>query len=156
MKHDQPPYELALGFLSLRLRTIHEVRERLRKKGYSESDTEETLKTLQDNLALDDKKYTEEFINLSLKNRFEGSRLVRQKLMKRGVASGIIDETLKNMYTREIELEKCEQLGKAKLLEMKRKKNQKNIPGRLGGFLERRGFPVDMVWSTLESLGLMS
>jgi regulatory protein len=133
MKKSAQDYVLFL--LSRRDYTVAEVRERLKRKGYDESDGESVVRSLCEKKLLDDERFARTYSEM---HRSWGKIKIKFGLIKKGVPEDIIEATL-NGEDSESELEKAKEAAGLWI-----KKNQ-NIPkekiyNRLGGYLSRQGY----------------
>ncbi len=84
----------ALDLLSSRSHFERELERKLQKRGYDEIEIADTLERLRAEGFLDDRRTAGEFVRSRLARAPEGRRRLRAELVKRGVASEIITETL--------------------------------------------------------------
>ncbi len=85
--------ETALRALRVRDRSIHELEQRLRTRGFSESERDQAIETLVRTGLLDDGRFAEARA-ISLAGRGAGDALIRHALEAAGVASELIDRAL--------------------------------------------------------------
>jgi len=95
-------YDYALKALGRHMRTESELRRlmhhRVERGEAGETVIAAVLARLKEYGYLDDKSYAETFARLRQENEKLGARTVRQKLQQKGVASGIVDETIEARY----------------------------------------------------------
>ena len=84
----------ALDLLGLRSHFERELQRKLLKRGYDQAEVTETLERLRDQGFVDDRRTAGEFVRGRLKRAPEGRRRLRAELVRRGVARGVITETL--------------------------------------------------------------
>ena len=84
---------MALRALRVRDLSIRELEQRLRARGFSESERDEAIETLVRTGLLDDGRFAEGRA-ISLAGRGAGDALIRHKLETAGVASELIDRAL--------------------------------------------------------------
>lgn len=89
----------ALNILSVRMYTCAEVCDRLIKKGIEKDDAEKIVASLIKSGVLDDRKYAEFYIYDASRLSGKGAYRIKQELIKKGIASKIIDEALKETDT---------------------------------------------------------
>ena len=78
--------------ISLRPRSIYEIKERLREKGYSDEMIDDIRKGLEEKNLLNDVKFTEEWIELRLRTTPRATRVIKIELEQKGVSEDIIDK----------------------------------------------------------------
>lgn len=86
----------ALSLLSARMYTCGEISERLEKKQVEKEDAEKIITELLEKGILNDRKYAECYIHDASMLSYKGAYRIKQELMKKGIAPGIIDDALKN------------------------------------------------------------
>lgn len=134
-EHNARKYSFKL--LSYRGRSSRELKERLSKKGFSDTAINNVLRDLQDKGYIDDKVLAEQVKRQALNNKCLGYNSARQFMMKRGLSAETVDATLS--YNDDMELRNALRLIEKKTkvqgnsLSMKEKR-------RLWNFLLRKGF----------------
>jgi len=86
-------HETALRALRVRDLSIHELEQRLRARGFSESERDQAIEALVRTGLLDDSRFAEARA-ISLAGRGAGDALIRHTLRAAGVASELIDGAL--------------------------------------------------------------
>lgn len=86
--------ECALRALHYRDRSVHELEERLRERGFAEAEREEAIEALVRTGLLDDSRFAR-LRATSLAGRGAGDALIRQALGRAGVALEHVDEALR-------------------------------------------------------------
>lgn len=85
---------LALYFISFQVRTKKQVRDYLLKNEIDEASITPILKDLEDNNWINDAKYVESFLRQNALSGDKGPQVLRQKLMQKGIGSGLIDQVI--------------------------------------------------------------
>ena len=85
---------LALDYVARRARTEAEVRRRLARAGFSESDADGAVAKLSEYNYLDDAAYALEFVKTRHASKGYGPSRLKQDLRRRGVAPGLIEAAL--------------------------------------------------------------
>jgi len=150
----QDPYNLATTYLVQKPRTVQEMRNWLQKKGTEATAIDETIVLLLDAKYLDDDKYAEQFIELSVRNRPQGRILLHKRLRKRGVAEDKIRSQLDEHYSAEEEHDVCLKLAERKLAQDAADLPKQKQIALVGRFLASRGFSEGMIWEVLGDMGL--
>jgi regulatory protein len=141
--------ELSLKFLSYRMRSEKEVRDKLKSKGFAKDIIDEIIGDLKRVNLLDDYEFASARIRDRLSNNPRGKALLKQELYKKGIKPEIIEKILKEHFAGE-----AEELGLAKRLLEKRKKRYESLEEnvakrRMSDFLLRKGFSYDIVKQVL-------
>jgi len=141
--------EIALRFLSYRMRSEKEVRDKLKKKEFAQSLIDEVIKDLKRVNLIDDNEFASAFVRDRISNSPRGKILLKQELWKKGIKKEVIEKVLKEYFKGE-----NEELILAKELLQKRKKRYEGLDQnvakrRLMSFLLRRGFSYDIVKQVL-------
>ncbi len=141
--------DAALKFLSFRMRSEKELREKLKKKEFAESLIDDVVKDLKRLKLVDDYDFAAAFVRDRISNSPRGKILLRQELWKKGIKKEIIEKALKEYFKDE-----DEELVLAKELSQKRKRRYQGLEEnvakrRLMSFLLRRGFSYDIIKQVL-------
>lgn len=144
----QAAYEAALRLLAYRDRTVHEMRTRLRDKGFASPAIDAAVDRLKNLSYLDDLTYATRFIADALAARPAGPRYITDRLRLKGVHPDVVREALEQNYPAELSEQ---QAYRAAAKRLKRLRNEEPMARRrkLAGFLSRRGFSYDDVQKAL-------
>jgi len=139
----------ALNFLSYRARSEKEIKDRLKRKGYSRKLIDEVISDLKRLNFLNDYQFALNWIKDRLDHKPRGEKLLRAELLKLGIKEEFIEKSLEEAYPKNNEKEIA--LGVLR----KRKKRYENLESRLAkkrmsDFLLRRGFSYEVVKEVLE------
>jgi SOS response regulatory protein OraA/RecX len=97
-------YEYAVFLLSLQLRTVGEVREKMEGRGYTSAVIENVLEQLHDQKYLDDERYAEVFLNNLKQYKNLGYYGIKKKFMLKKLSAEVIEKTLQDGLSKEEEL----------------------------------------------------
>lgn len=145
----------ALKFIGYRARSSAEIRQNLRKKGFSEDLIEQVLVRLEQSKVVDDKGFARMWVENRSDYRPRGRRMLAFELKQKGIAEDIIRETLDENLPDEEEL-----AYQAALLQARKLKQTDWVEFRkkMYDHLARRGFSYDAansavrrVWSERDS-----
>jgi regulatory protein len=125
----------AYRFLSYRPRSESEVRDRLKKHGYNESDIEATAVELRRVGLLDDSSFAEFWKQNRNSFKPRSQRMLKLELRQKGVNAEVIDETVSDID--DTENARKAALNKARTIPID---DYETFRSRLGGYLQRRGF----------------
>lgn len=127
-------FEKAVNLLSKGSKTVKELRDYLKKKGYLEQVCEYVIQKLQEYKYINDEEYAKMFVQD--KKNYKGKFILKQLLLQKGIDSHVIDKTLNGLnQTEEIDLI-CEKY-------MKNKDKTKENKQKLYRYLLSRGFTYE-------------
>ena len=90
-------YDTALKYISIRMRSIKEMREYLIKKEYDNKDIEDTINKLIYQGLLNDKAFCKSYVNDKIHLTNNGIEKIRNDLERLGVEDSFIDDVIKNI-----------------------------------------------------------
>lgn len=144
-KNDAKAY--ALRLLTVRDRSIQELKERLEKR-FPGDEVQETLEYLEQIGYLDDLRFATNFVQYRNRQRPSGNYLLRFELRSKGVKESYIDQVLN---ADEVEYELALNLARQRLDTMEHVEALVRIR-RLYGLLQRRGFSSGVARSVVGEL----
>jgi regulatory protein len=136
--------------LKIRLRSEHEVREKLIKKEFSDETIDKTIQYFKTNKFLDDQLFARAWIQSRLLKPF-GLNRIRFELKNKGIANDILQHEISQVK------ENIDEPSLIETLVKKMKTKYKNIEPEKGkqrayGYLVRRGFDGSLVMKVIRSL----
>ena len=135
--------EMAVKYISIRLRSIKEVKDYLLKKGGSNNEVEDAVQKLIESGYLDDDRFTKAFIKDKLKFTTIGDYKIKMQLNKLGVSTSIIEDNMNKIDEHIIE-EKIK-----KIIEKDKKTNKKYsgqiLKNKIYNHLLNQGYSQDKV-----------
>lgn len=143
MRNYKNPRIYALYLLELRDRSVGEIQEKMRRKGFNQKEIVETISFLGSKNFLNDQHFAERFAVEKQKLQHWGQYRIKTELLKKHIPDEIIDQVMsQNSDDSELDsARKAADLWRRKNLNCPREK----IYSRLGGFLSRQGFSYDVV-----------
>ncbi len=140
----------ALRYLGLRNYSTSELKLKLLKKGYEKKSIELALNEIDELGYLNDKKFAEDYFNFQLKKK-KGLLKIKAELFSKGVDRKIIEEISK-LFIDHPEFENSINHLITKKLKLLQNKNYSKIQikQKLYLFLTQKGFPLDMIQTSLE------
>lgn len=140
----------ALRLLSFRPRSVEELKDRLRLKKHPEALIEEVIGSFRKQGLLDDTKFAKLYAESRVYSRPTGKRQLEADLKKKGLSSELVSRTI-------AAIPDYDEKKMAKDLVWKRFNKMAGIPdekkkARLFGFLKRRGFETNTIFSVIEEL----
>lgn len=152
---DEKLYTRALKFLSKRPRSEKEVRDNLAKKKADPMQVEMIISRLKEQRFLDDMQFTLWWIEQRVLLRPKGWRGLWVELKQKGIGDEILKEVEGKFKNRELgeksEFETAKELA-TRRFERYRGASKDEIYRKLGGFLARRGFDLDIIKAVIDQL----
>lgn len=141
----------ALRLLELRPRSVHEIRDKLAKKGVDKPEIEAVCSELETIGLLNDVKFARDWIENRQHFRPMGVIRLRQELFAKGIDREIVDQAIIEYKSNADEFPAALDLARRKL-KLYRKLDANAAKRRLAGFLARRGYEVSIVSKVLKEL----
>ena len=134
----------ALRYVTYRDRTVAEVRRRLRK-AYSDEVADEAVGHLQAMGLLDDRAFAEAFADRRFRQDGHGPVRIRADLLKKGVASDVLEEALDKVFCEEDMLaDRAAELGSVRWRRLASEPDAMKRTRKVCDYLLRRGYPADL------------
>lgn len=140
----------ALRLLSYRSRSKKEIREKLNRKGFSDSEIDTTIHFLEKAGLINDETLAAELFRYSIERKYLGKKGIEALLSGRGIDKELVNKTL-SIHTNDIEAESAERFAEKKLKSLK-KYPEDVVKRRLWGMLQRRGVSIAVIKRVLDSL----
>ncbi|TKJ47666.1 hypothetical protein CEE34_02635 [Candidatus Aerophobetes bacterium Ae_b3a] len=134
--------EYALRLLEYRERSEQEIKERMARKNYNERLIKSTIKSLKNHNLVNDRRFARMWAESCLRRSY-GRWKVRSDLNKKGIDEEIVEEVLRESYSKVDELQIALALIQKKWPFLKEEKN--TLLRRVSDFLKRRGFPFEVI-----------
>jgi regulatory protein len=128
----------ALNFISYRARTVAEVQRRLRKHEVSEEVIAAVVARLEAGGMLNDADFAKRWVEDRGAFRPRGARALRAELRLKGMADGVIDETLRSLDEHSLAVQAAQ-----KKLRTLQSLDWEDFRNKLSAHLARRGFSYD-------------
>ncbi len=142
-------YEKALVFIDFKMRTISEVKKRLRKEVEDEELINKMIKRLKEDKYLNDDFYVKTYLNEKIEYDLVGPRNIKDKLIQKGIHYDLIDQHLIK-YEEKFQYDKIDQIIKNET-KFKIKKPYKKAYLSLKQKLVSKGFSLNIIESSLIS-----
>lgn len=139
----------AFKFLSLRSRSVFEVRQRLLQKGYDAATTCEVIERLQELKYLDDEAFALKMAEDLVSAKGCGSHYIADKLKKKGIQSETVRQAI------DVAFSEIDEKERARELVLRKKKGKPNTPherGRLERYLQSKGYGWDTIQCVMQEL----
>lgn len=145
-------YGDALNYLSYELRTKKEMRDYLYKKEYSSPVVFSVMERLEKLNYMDDEAYATSFINTQLNTTANGPKIIKQKMIQKGVPASIIEDKLSEIDPDKL-LENATVFA-GKQVRKQRHKSFQQMMTKLKQGLYQKGYSGDVVSQAIEDLEL--
>ncbi len=143
----------AVRLLEVRPRSIAEVRQRLRQKQFTPRAIEQALQRLTELDMLDDDAFSRTWIENRRTFRPRGTIALRAELRRKGVSNDTIARVLADTDDgADAESARALQLARNALPRYANAPDRATFTRRLGGFLQRRGFTLDVIRPVIDQL----
>jgi regulatory protein len=140
MNNKDQALKFAIKLLSIRKRSIFEIRKRLKQKEFENDTIDEVIRELLEYKYLNDKEFAEAYINDRINFNPRGSFLVKKELREKGVAENIIDEKIKKLFPEEKEIELAKKATEKKLATLSKDLEKNKIYQKIGSHLQAKGY----------------
>lgn len=141
----------AYALLRQRPRSVYEIRNRLKLKGYADSVIGDIVAGLERTGELDDDRFARIWVESRMHMNPAGDVVLRHELKRNGVSDSIIDAVLAEKSEKYDEYELAFSMAKDRFERLK-KLDRRKATKRIYDFLLRRGFKYDNIRRVLESL----
>lgn len=135
--------EYVLKFLEYRERSEQEIRKRMARKNYDERLIKETIEFLQNHNLLNNRRFARMWTESCLRRSY-GRWKVRADLNEKGIDKEMVEEVLRESYSKVAEIQIVLELIRKKWPFLKEEENNASL-GRVSDFLKRRGFSFEVV-----------
>ena len=134
--------EYALRLLEYRERSEQEIKERMARKNYNERLIKSTIKSLKNHNLVNDRRFARMWAESCVRRSY-GRWKVQSDLNKKGIDEEIVEEVLRESYSKVDEVQIALALIQKKWPFLKGEKN--TLLRRVSDFLKRRGFPFEVI-----------
>jgi regulatory protein len=143
-------YNLALRFLSFRIRSEKEVRDKLISKKASEDVIDKIIQKLKKYNLINDLEFAKKWIEN--RNRFKprSLRLVKMELKQKGIEDEILEAVVNDLeFSVDSDLEQAKKLVEKKIVKFKNLSKQE-IYQKLGRYLASKGFNWNIIKKSID------
>ncbi len=134
--------EYALKLLEYRERSEQEIKERMARKNYNERLIKSTIEFLKNHNLVNNRRFARMWAESCLRRSY-GRWKVQTDLNKKGIDEEIVEEVLRESYSKVDEVQIALALIQKKWPSLKKEKNA--LLRRVSDFLKRRGFPFEVI-----------
>ena len=143
-------YNKCVKYIGVRLRSINEIREYMKKKGVSDNLIEDTILNLKKHKLLDDDIFTKAFIKDKLNFTTMGPYRIELELRKHNIDNNIINKYIGNI---DYEILK-EKINKQIIKLIKSNKNKANLKNKIYNNLINLGYSSEFILDNLSKYDL--
>ena len=140
--------DTAVGLLSRRAHTAHELSLKLKKRRIRGEIIERVVAECTRLNYIDDEDTSRLYLN-ELKSKGYGRRHVRNAMRKKGLAADTIEDTLEQGYSNSEERENAERMVEKKQSAFNREKDQRKRKSKIYRYLYSRGFSPDVITAAI-------
>ena len=150
----QEAKDTAFKLLSFRMRSIAEMRKRLKEKSFSQIEIDHVIYKLTKLNYLNDIEFGKAFVKEKIKNKKIGPKAIKSELFPHQLSPDFVDELIESIY-------KKYKINDLITFHLKRKKIKKNTQmnksdlSRLNNYLLRKGFEWDNINGLYVEWGLI-
>ena len=150
----QEAKDAAFKLLSFRMRSIAEMRKRLKEKSFSQIEIDHVIDKLTKLNYLNDVEFGKAFVKEKIKNKKIGPKAIKSELFPHQLSPDFVDELIESVY-------KKYKINDLITFHLKRKKIKKNTQmnksdlSRLNNYLLRKGFDWDNINGLYVEWGLI-
>ena len=150
----QEAKDAAFKLLSFRMRSIAEMRKRLKEKSFSQIEIDHVIDKLTKLNYLNDVEFGKAFVKEKIKNKKIGPKAIKSELFPHQLSPDFVDELVESVY-------KKYKINDLITFHLKRKKIKKNSQmnksdlSRLNNYLLRKGFEWDNINGLYVEWGLI-
>lgn len=141
----------AYRLLAIRSRSIKEIKEKLKKKGFEERLMLEVIDYLERLGYLNDYQFASGWVNSRISTKPIGLRKLRYELKDKGIDNKIIEEVLNKLKENYNEYEAACDLAKSRIKRLS-KVDKLKAKRRIFDYLLRRGFSYELVCEIIADL----
>lgn len=136
-------FDRALVYLSYRQRTELEVRNDLEKKHYPPEVIEAVMFKLKDYLFVDDRRYTDDYIEFKGQRQLKGRRRIKEELLRKGIHQDLVSSGLE-AYDEEDELKNALTIARS-YIKGKQEMPYQQMKMKLAGKLTGKGYGWEII-----------
>ena len=145
MKDKNEALKFAMKLISLRKRSVFEIKKRLRKKKFEGDIIEEVLQELENYKYLNDEEFAEAYINDRINFNPRGRFLIKKELNERGIAENIIERKIEELLSKEKEIESAKKMAEKKSRTINDRTDKIKVNQKIRSYLQSKGYSFDII-----------
>lgn len=136
--------KISYDFLSYRIRSVKEIKDKLKLKEISQGTIEKTIAHLKELKLLDDEEFARQLVKEKLASKPVGKAVLKQKLFQKGISAEISERVLEESFNDSNEKEFVKEIfnkyfGKVKGLDVFKQRK------KMFDYLARKGFDFEII-----------
>ena len=143
-------YNLAIKYISKKMRSRKEIREYLSKKNIDNDSINEVINILVKEKYIDDDSYARAFVNDKILLSNDGPNKIKSKLIELGINSNSINSALV-LFDSDLQKEKVTKIAK-KMIEVNRNKSVSLLKNKIITYLVNLGYDKSIIMSVLSTI----
>lgn len=145
-------FNKALDFLSYRMRSENEVRQKLKEKEYGSAVIDEAIEKLYKLNFLDDRAFSEALMLTQIRTSKKGPKAIQQDMQKKGIDKQMQKDVL-DSYSEEEQVELAKELAE-KIADKEKMKTPRQIQQKISDSLMRKGYSYSVIKLAVADLEL--
>lgn len=145
-------FNKSLDFLSFRMRSENEVRQKLKDKEFGEAVIDEAIKKLYELNFLDDRAFSEALMRTQMRSSKKGPKAIQQDMQKKGIDKQVQKDVLAS-YSEEEQVELAKDLAE-KIADKEKTKTPRQIEQKISDTLLRKGYSYSVIKLAITDLNL--
>lgn len=145
-------YNKAINFLSYRMRSEHEIKQKLLQSEFGEAVILEAVRKLYEHGFLNDASFTKALVETQKNGSKKGPAAIRQELKKKGIEKELQEEVLAT-YSEEEQVSIAKTLTE-KIINQNQNKTPRQIKQKVQENLQRKGYNFSIISQAIESFDL--
>lgn len=141
----------SVAYLAHRARTVFEVRDALRKRGFAPDVAEQAVDRLCAMGYLDDADYALRYVESRSRAKGYGPVRIRRELQRRGVQAALIDRAVAPFEASDSPAEQALRQARLRLPKLRGETDARKRRKKLSDFLLRRGFDFDTIQHAVDT-----
>lgn len=143
-------YNLAIKYISIKMRTRKEIREHLQKKMFDNSCIDKVIKLLENAKYIDDEMYCKAYVNDRINLSNDGPNKIKDSLISSGMKEQVVIEALK-VFDEDICIEKIKKIAE-KQISVNRNKSKFILKNKIIEYLYNLGYSKSLIISVVDNL----
>src|SRR5690606_10477936 len=145
-------FNKSLDFLSYRMRSENEVRQKLKDKEFGNAVIDEAVKKLYKLNFLDDRAFSEALMQTQIRSSKKGPKAIQQDMQKKGIDKQMQKDVLAD-FSEEEQLELAKELAE-KIADKEKTKTPRQIEQKINDSLMRKGYSYSLIKQAVTDLDL--
>ncbi len=145
-------FNLALNYLSYRMRSTKEVVDYLKKKEIDDPIIPDVIHKLSDYRYLNDEEFAKAYVQTQVNTTTKGPEVIKQELLEKGIDPEILSKALE-LFSKEEQIQTASKLI-TKTIPKNKKVSERHTKQKLEQTLQRKGFTWDIIQIAMEEASI--